>query len=91
MEVWKPIPSCPDCEASSEGRIRRTLKPRVSSWGYMLVTAGGRNRAVRRLVAEAFLGPSKMNVVFKNGDRSDNRISNLEYGVYQRHQPKVRT
>ncbi len=73
MEIWKAIPSFPDFEASSLGRIRRVancknsrdtggiIKARVQNAGYLMVCLNYENkvhaRLVHRLVAEAFLGP----------------------------------
>jgi len=51
--------------------------------GYRVTRAGGRQRYVHRLVAEAFLGdpPSLQHcqVNHKDGDRDNNRVTNLEY------------
>ena len=37
------------------------------------------NKKVHRLVAEAFLGASELTVNHKNGNKTDNRLDNLEY------------
>ncbi|CAK0853954.1 unnamed protein product [Prorocentrum cordatum] len=51
--------------------------------GYRVTRVGGRFRLVHRLVAEAFLGdpPSLQHcqVNHKDGDRENNRVTNLEY------------
>ncbi len=70
-EIWKEIPSIPDFEASSLGRIRRIrnrkncapdgiIKARVMNAGYYIVHLNYKGRVyarlVHRLVAEVFLG-----------------------------------
>lgn len=63
----------------------RILKPRLKSNGYMQVhlCSGGirRSHTVHRLVAEAFLGvpTQRMDANHKNGIKTDNRLSNLEF------------
>ncbi len=67
MEVWKVIPSVPDYEASSEGRIRnvktgRIMKVRKNSKGYLQLNLRESKNVqkkyeVHRLVCEAFHGP----------------------------------
>lgn len=44
---------------------------------------GGRNRSVHTLVMEAFFGPCPdgQEVLHGNGDKADNRLSNLRYGT----------
>lgn len=86
MEIWKPIPGALGYEVSSEGEIRQQhttigLNTYLSRCGYKLVYVPGlRNvKSVHRLVAEAFLGPSNLDVHHKNKRKADNRVSNLEY------------
>lgn len=73
----------------SDGRRRthksKILNPGVSA-GYLFVNIckNGKSKSVKvhSLVASTFLGekPEKFDVCHINGDRTDNRISNLEYG-----------
>lgn len=73
----------------SDGRKRtyksKILKPGVSA-GYLFVNIckNGKIKSVKvhSLVASAFIGkkPEKFDVCHINGNRTDNRISNLEYG-----------
>ena len=92
LEVWKPIPGFPDYEASSLGRIRsckwgywKTIKPgRHRKNGYLIVClrVAGKyvTRSVHRLIAAAFLGDAEgRDVNHKNGNKHDNRLTNLEY------------
>jgi hypothetical protein len=74
-EEWRVIPSFPDYEASSKGRIRRKTKPSgraggtslpgrvlksVPARGWKLVNLGGVcTKKVSILVAETFLGKRK--------------------------------
>ena len=88
-EEWRLIPSAPNYQASSLGRIRQQIKGNVlkgslHSSGYMKVVlrTEGRSmhRSVHRMVAEAFLPaePGRPTVNHKNHVRDDNRLSNLE-------------
>ena len=82
-------------EVSDQGQVRRIkggkgtrlgkcLSPSATGSGYpQVILAKDRvhkTHMVHRLVAEAFLGPAgELTVNHKNGDKCDNRLSNLEY------------
>jgi hypothetical protein len=73
---------------SAPGRgtfVGRIIKPNLTKGGYWNIgigrKSGGRTRLVHQLVAEAFLGrcPDGQEVNHKNGVKTDNHASNLEY------------
>lgn len=82
-------------EVSSEGDVRRIkggkgtrvgtcLKPKTNRNGYReLVLCRSakdhKTHSVHRLVAIAFLGDADLQVNHKNFDKTDNRLSNLEW------------
>lgn len=81
MEVWRSIPGAEGYAVSSMGRVARSgaiLGTFPRGDGYLGVRVGNRNRYVHRLVAEAFL-EGEGQVDHLNGDRSDNRLANLEW------------
>lgn len=55
------------------------LKESVKKNGYKYVTISGKHKYVHRLVSLAFIGPSEKNINHKNGNKTDNRLCNLEY------------
>lgn len=93
MEIWKPLKNFPSYNGSSEGRImniktQRILKTFVNYKGYVLVCLRKNNRQytvrVAQVIAETFLGENPgMDVTYKNGNRSDIDISNLEWCTRQ--------
>jgi hypothetical protein len=89
VELWREISgSSGKYEISSHGRLRRgerVLAPRVHpKLGYVQCTLhlpeGKKYPLIHRLVATEFVGPipPKYQVNHKNGNRSDNRVENLE-------------
>jgi hypothetical protein len=88
-EIWAPVPTLRgQFEVSNRGGLRRDGQPVTPSenrGGYLQVTVSvfgtPRTVGVHRLVADAFIGPCPAghDVDHINGDRKDNRLSNLRY------------
>ena len=92
-EIWKRIPGHSKYMISSEGQIlslryARCLKPRLRGEGYLRVALDKKKEYyVQVLMAKTFLGepPSHLEnpvVNHKNGDKSDNRLENLEWAEF---------
>jgi hypothetical protein len=94
QENWRPVPGYEGMyEVSDLGRIRNARRGNILALdvikiGYpvaQLCKAGTRSRfPVHRLVLTAFVGPKPDGMVARhlNGDKLDNRLSNLQWGTY---------
>jgi len=93
-ERWRPVPDFDGYEVSNMGRVRSLrrkrkliLKAARHSRGYLTVWLGmgmqglGTSFLVHRLVLEAFVGPrpAEMCAHHKDGDPTNNKLSNLEW------------
>lgn len=89
MEIWKTVDKYPSVEVSDMGNVRfKNGKPKSKDKdpeGYyrtgIYVNGKRVHERIHRLVAQAFL-PNPYNKQFvnhKNGNKADNRVSNLEY------------
>ena len=84
-EIWRDVVGFADAyQVSNLGRVRsktRVLRPAKISGGYLAVSLGrGKQRTIHRLVALAFLGPDSRWVLHRDGDRANNKLTNLYYG-----------
>lgn len=85
---WKTVEDFPDYSINRSGRIwsrftRAFRKDKDNGNGYRYINLsrdGVRyTRSVHRLVVATFLGESDKHVNHINGDKTDNRLENLEY------------
>ena len=104
MEIWKPLPFEPIYSVSNLGNVKRTHGGRwntegknrkpwyVRGYSYVSLRVKGKLRGyqIHRLVMLAFHGESKLHVNHINGDRSDNRLCNLEYVTPKQNQAHSR-
>lgn len=86
MKIWKPVPGFDNLEASSDGEIRKILKPIIKVRDYLCVLVC-KNKSVllHRLVASAFHGPppnAKSECMHLDGDPQNNIPSNLRWGSH---------
>ena len=85
--MWKKIQDFEDYQVSDKGEIRNSegliLQQRLSRNGYLRVNLKSKGKyktvEIHRVVAQAFLGAIyKKQVHHKNGDRTDNNVTNLQ-------------
>ena len=85
--MWKKIEDFEGYEVSDKGEIRNSegliLQQRLSRNGYLRVNLKHKGKyktvEIHRVVAQAFLGAIyKKQVHHKNGDRTDNNVTNLQ-------------
>lgn len=85
---WKTIPDFPNYEALKSGRVRskyKELKQYLNPYGYMTVNLhkDGKqyNRRVHRLILQTFnpTNDSSLLGCHKDGDRTNNHLSNLKW------------
>lgn len=106
-EIWKNITGFEDLyQVSNFGRVRRKkgyqakkdriLKPIDNGNGYLGVALSKnsiyKRYYIHRLVAKTFIGDSNKEVNHKDGDKSNNKLSNLEWlsrSENQKHRYKV--
>lgn len=89
METWKPLRNFPSYDGSTDGRImniktQRVLKTFTNEHGYKLVCLrkNGKQYTVKvaKVIAETFIGECPgLDISYKNGDRSDCCVDNLEW------------
>jgi hypothetical protein len=90
-EEWLPVPDLEGYEVSNYGNVRHTtitvcqLKQQTNPRGRKTVSIstlrGSRNKPIHVLIALAFLGnrPAGLVINHKDGDKTNNAASNLEY------------
>lgn len=81
---WKDIPGFPGYQVSDLGNVRRGDRPLrqhpAAKGGGVYVNLGKTTRLVHKLVLAVFVGPRKGRITHRNGNRKDNRLTNLHYG-----------
>lgn len=97
IEEWKKVPTAPGYSLSNQGRVRndrtrRILKRILAERGFFKVNLiNGTERVtvnIHRMVAKLFIpNPDSLpEVIHINGDKSDMRVSNLEWAGHHGHE-----
>jgi len=82
-QKWLPIPGFPGYEVSDQGNVRNVKHDRIlvqhaaANGSGLYVNLGRSTRLVHKLVMLAFEGNGSRRISHLNGDRRDNRLSNL--------------
>jgi len=94
MEEWRTIEEFPNYAVSDMGRVKRINKgrrtqvgkiisQRKNRGGYMYVTlckdGKRKSKTIHRLVLNAFIGKSDLDCNHIDGDKTNNKLENLEY------------
>lgn len=88
MTEWKEVKGYSNYEVSSEGDIRnketkQLITPHINKTGYYSLKLYQDHKPytkmVHRLVAVTFMGESDLEVNHIDGNKTNNRVSNLEY------------
>jgi hypothetical protein len=94
-EIWKTINRHSEYEISDQGRVRswkrkipRILKPVSNHKGYLRVGLNGQWHTIHSLVLEAFVDPCPegMQARHRDGNPSNNRLTNLIWGTPSQNQ-----
>jgi hypothetical protein len=88
-EIWKAVPhkTIKTLQASNKGRIKNNGKVLIGAnrSGYLRVTIYCDVKkkllslSIHRLICKTFIGPSKLFVNHKDGNKKNNHLDNLEY------------
>lgn len=82
-ELWRPVPGFDTYIASNKGSVAKMMRPKVHDMGYLKIkiqyNSARKDFYMQRLVAEAWIDDLEEDYIIThiNGDRQDNRVSNI--------------